>query len=131
MNEWYLPITILPSVGFFIMATANISNALSGEISMLIESQKECNQKIALKKIDQLQVLTRSAVFQYISAALLCLAGLIAGLQANFAVEVGMYVALLVCLGIGGILIGLFYLIVYAFRAVGIKRDQFYSNLDK
>jgi len=128
MDVWYLPITILPSIGFFIMSTSNVSNSLSGEIARLIEMDKEENKPIILRKIGQLRLLSLSLTLLYLSAACMAISGLIAGLEAHFMLLGVECSKGLIILGIVGIIIALAVLIVYAIRAVNIKRDQFYRN---
>jgi len=128
MEAWYLPITILPSVGFFIMSTSNVSNSLSGEIARLIEMDKSENKPIILRKIEQLRLLSIALTLLYLSAACMAISGLIAGLEANFMLIGVECSGWLVILGIVGIVAALCVLIAYAVRAVKIKRDQFYQK---
>lgn len=125
MESWYLPITLLPSIGFFIMATTNVSNALSAEISRLIELDQSRDHNILQRKIDQLQRLSWALVLFYISAIFMALAGFIAGLGNNFMVRTDSWVGFLICVGILGTIIALGLLSFYAVQAVRIKRDQF------
>ena len=129
MDNWYLPITLLPSIGFFIMATTNVSNALSGEISQLLLLMDEKHQEKAIirRKIDQLRLLSMTLVLLYGSAILLALASLVAGLGAGLMIHSGELVFFLICSGILAVCIALGSLMVYAVRAVQIKRDQFES----
>ena len=125
MEAWYLPITLLPSIGFFIMATTNVSNALSAEITRLIELDQSWNKSIVERKINQLGLLSLSLVSLYGSAILMAIAGLVGGLQVNLMIDYSMFVSIFICLGILGVVLALTLLMLYAVRAVRIKRDQF------
>lgn len=125
MDSWYLPITLLPSIGFFIMATTNVSNALSGEISQLLALDTSRDNPIISRKINQLRLLSIALVLLYGSAILLALAGLAAGLGAGLMIHADSVVFTLICSGVLAVCFALMLLMVYAVRAVRIKRDQF------
>lgn len=125
MESWYLPITLLPSIGFFIMSTTNVSNALSAEISQLLALDTVGDKLIVKRKINQLSLLSIALVLLYGSAIFLAVAGLISGLNANFMFMAETLVAVLLCGGILAVCVALVLLMIYAFRAVKIKRDQF------
>jgi hypothetical protein len=71
MENWYVPITLLPSVGFFVVATTSVANSLSGEIARLIELEKDKNMEIVSQKIQQLRLVNISLVLWYVSAIFL------------------------------------------------------------
>ena len=125
MDSWYLPITLLPSIGFFIMSSTNVSNALSAEISQLQALDTVRDKPIISRKINQLRLLSIALVLLYGSAILLALASLAAGLGAGLMVHAEQLVFFLICGGILAVCVALALLMVYAMRAVRIKRDQF------
>lgn len=125
MESWYLPITLLPSIGFFIMATTNVSNALSGEITQMLALDTSHLQSILSRKINQLRLLSITLVLLYGSAILLAVSGLVAGLGQGLMVHADQLVFVLICLGILAVCCALSLLMIYAVRAVRIKRDQF------
>ena len=125
MESWYLPITLLPSIGFFIMATTNVSNALSGEITQMLALDTSHLQSILSRKINQLRLLSITLVLLYGSAILLAVFGLVAGLGQGLMVHADQLVFVLICLGILAVCCALSLLMIYAVRAVRIKRDQF------
>jgi len=125
MESWYLPITLLPSIGFFIMATTNVSNALSGEITQMLALDTSHLQSILSRKINQLRLLSVTLVLLYGSAILLAVSGLVAGLGQGLMVHADQLVFVLICLGILAVCCALSLLMIYAVRAVRIKRDQF------
>ncbi len=128
MKDWFFPITFLPSIGFFIMATANLSNALSGEIARLIEVDNENDKATIRRKILQLSLLSKALVGLYISAAACALAGLISGLTATVMIP-DVVLTVLMCGSILGIIYALALLILFAIRAVSIKKEQFQNHL--
>ncbi|MEO0626851.1 MAG: hypothetical protein AAFY36_10330 [Bacteroidota bacterium] len=125
MNNWYVPITLLPSVGFFIVATTSVSNALSAEIARLIELSLEKDQHIIARKVKQLRTVNNALVLLYASAALLAITGLVAGLEFNLMLHLERYVVVLICVAIGVVVLALVLLMMYAYRAVRIKEEQF------
>ncbi|MEM6396516.1 MAG: hypothetical protein AAF741_09225 [Bacteroidota bacterium] len=125
MNNWYVPITLLPSVGFFIVATTSVSNALSAEIARLIELARERDRPIIERKMKQMRIVNNALVLLYAGASMLALTGLIAGLEFNLMLHLEKYVAILICVAIGIVIIALGLLMIYAWRAVRIKEEQF------
>lgn len=125
MDSWYLPITLLPSIGFFIMSTTNVSNALSAEISQLLALDTSRDKPILSRKINQLRLLSFSLVLLYGSAIFLAVASLVSGLGAGLMVHADQVVFVLICAGIMAVCVALALLMLYAVRAVKIKRDQF------
>lgn len=75
--DWYIPITIVPGIGMFVLSTTSQMMSLSVEIGQLL---KECKNKfqhdIADLKIKQLARLTKAATLLYIAAALFVLSGI-------------------------------------------------------
>lgn len=125
MEHWYVPITLLPSIGFFIVAITSVSNALSAEIARLIELEKPADQQIIHQKIRQLRLTSMALVLLYAGAVFLSIAGLIAGLDTSLGLKVKMLVEIMVCLGIATTVGAMGIMMVYAVRAVRIKRQQF------
>jgi hypothetical protein len=127
MENWYLPITIVPGIGLLILSTTNLMVTLSNELSGLINEQSK-DDSIILRKLAQLKTLNRTMVFFYIAVACLAISGLIGGLQLKMIESSAKYISVL---GIVIMLLGLFFLIKYSYRAVSIRQDQFNSKFDK
>lgn len=125
MDNWYVPITLLPSIGFFIVATSSVSNSLSAEIARLIELGREENMEIVSRKLKQLRLINIVLVILFGSAVLFAVSGLIAGLEFNFMTNMRLFIEILVCAGIGLVVVAMVALMMYAIRAVRIKEDQF------
>lgn len=121
MENWYLPITIVPGLGLLILSTSNLMVTLSNEINTMIESSK---QKIIItKKIKQLKLLNMAMVFFYVAVAFLLISAVINGL---YTVEkTSLYISVLAIIFA---LIGLFSLVIFSFRAVTIRQNQFKNN---
>lgn len=66
--EWYGPLTILPAIGMFILATANYLIALNDEIYTLEKEIK--NKWVIHQKLQQLKRLGRANALLYASALL-------------------------------------------------------------
>jgi hypothetical protein len=123
MENWYLPITIVPGLGLLILSTSNLMVTLSNEISAMIENSK--NKIIITKKLVQLKLLNMAMVFFYFAVAFLLISAVINGL---FKVEkVSLFISVMAIISA---LIGIFSLIIYSFRAVEIRQNQFKNKLD-
>ena len=127
LQDWLLPLTLLPAVGLIIMSTTNLSSSLSGEINFFLhENEREMKfRSILEKKIAQLQLLSLSLFFQYSSCSCFAISGLLGGLEGSEHAMLPVSTLILIILGILGIVCALVLLIIYAFRAVGIKKKQF------
>lgn len=117
MENWYLPVTIVPGLGLLILSTSNLMMTLSNEISTLIKNTKD--KTIITKKLSQLRLLNTTMVFFYISVALLFVSAVVNGL-CNIE-NASLYISVL---AISLVIIGLTFLITYSFRAVKIRQNQ-------
>lgn len=123
MENWHLPITIVPGLGLLILSTSNLMVTLSNEISGMIENSNK--KSITTSKLKQLRLLNMAMVFFYVAVALLLISAVINGLY-----EVGKTSLYTSVLAIVFALIGLISLILYSFRAVTIRQNQFKSKLE-
>ncbi|MEL6917834.1 MAG: hypothetical protein AAFO99_08895 [Bacteroidota bacterium] len=126
MENWYIPITIIPGIGLLILSTSNLLVALSSEIKALI-SEDMAASKLIERKLKQLKLLNSSMVFLYLSVASLLISGLVSGLTSSIAVHFD-YSIYITILGIACALLGLVNLIIYSYRAVKIRQDQFHNK---
>ena len=118
IENWYLPLTIVPGIGLIILSTSNLMITLSNEIRDMIDASKD--KIIITKKLEQLKLLNMGMVFFYISIAFILIATIINGLDSTH--KGTLYVGFLaVIFSFVGILI----LILYSFRAVSIRQNQF------
>ncbi|QWX85174.1 hypothetical protein H0I23_05920 [Cellulophaga sp. HaHaR_3_176] len=123
MENWYLPVTIVPSLALLILSTSNLMVTLNNEISEMIEGSKY--KSIIIKKLMQLKLLNMAMVFFYVAVALLLVSAVFNGLY-NIK-KISLYISVL---AIVSALIGLLPLIIYSFRAVTIRQNQFKNQLD-
>ena len=123
MENWYLPITIVPGLGLLILSTSNLMLTLSNEISAMIEQSKD--KTLITKKLKQLKLLNSAMVFFYISVAFLLISAVVNGLYAMQ--KASLYISVI---AITSSLIALSTLIIYSFRAVTIRQNQFRKKLD-
>lgn len=127
MTNWYLPITIVPGIGLLILSTSNLMITLSNEISALIK-EHTVDDTIISRKLIQLKTLTRVMVFFYTAVACLAIAGVVGGLKLNFIKNIHTYISVM---GIIIMLSGIFLLIKFSYKAVGIRQDQFEKKLNQ
>ncbi|QXP53077.1 hypothetical protein H0I25_11125 [Cellulophaga sp. HaHa_2_95] len=123
MENWYLPITIVPGLGLLILSTSNLMVTLNNEISTMVEYAKE--QTMIIRKLAQLKLLNMAMVFFYVAVSLLLVSAVLDGLYTIK--KIAFYISVL---SIISALIGLFSLIIYSFRAVTIRQNQFKNQLD-
>jgi len=126
MENWYVPITIVPAIGLLLLSTSNLLVALSSEIKNLLD--KEANREELLNpKLSQLKILSNVMIALYLSVACFVISGLLAGLFQS----IGKAFGGAIYISIGGIacaLFGLGALIIYSVRAVKIRQDQFHKS---
>ena len=127
MDNWLLPITIVPGIGLLILSTSNLMVTLSNELNTLINEDQK-NEDIISRKLIQLKTLNRAMVFFYIAVACLAVSGLIGGLQLISIKESATYISII---GIVIMLLGLLSLIKYSYKAVSIRQDQFKTKFNK
>lgn len=123
MENWYVPITILPGIGLLILSTSNQLIALSNEIAERIQLKK-CNDSITTRKLKQLHLLNKGLVGLYIGAATLVAAGILFGIQNFYNISQNIGITLML-IGVLSTFISISYLIRYSIRAVKIRQDQF------
>lgn len=126
MENWYVPITIVPSVGLLILSTSHLLVALSGEIKALLGEENVTNL-LMKRKLRQLKLLNSALVLLYISVACFVVSGLVAGVYFSSGEEEGFTLYITIA-GIITALLGLCSLIIYSVRAVRIRQDQFHSK---
>lgn len=128
MNSWIFPLTILPGIGLLILSTTNWAVALTNEIDHLLP-EKHCNPRILKLKIAQLGLLHRALVALYICVSMNVLAGFTGAVWPSGTQGMLPVVTIFVSIGMAFLFAGTFMLIVYAYRAVNIKRNQFLERL--
>ena len=127
MQEWYLPITILPGLGMLILSTTSQMMTLSSEIGKLLEEKcSPFQHRVSSKKIKQLGLLTRASVLLYIATGAYVLSGILRALFENQSFSD--IPSLTLYIGTFAVFMAIILLIIYAFRAVGIRKLQFENN---
>ncbi|MCE7991347.1 MAG: hypothetical protein HEP71_05175 [Roseivirga sp.] len=130
MDNWIIPLTLLPGIGMMIMSTSHLSTAISQEISGLIH-EESCDTHLVERKITQMSLLNRALVALYLGAASFAITGLIGGISAvqNLMVKDTFIVFLII--GIGCLLVATIFLITFSMRAVRIKKNQYLKSISK
>ena len=128
MEQWYIPITILPGVGLLLLSTSNLIISLNDEIKDLL-MEDQCREELVEHKIRQLSLMSYIMILLYLSAGLMVLAGISDGLLVWGMTDshIGLYVMLA---GALLIFISITLLILYSTRAVKVRKEQ-YSNFIK
>ncbi|MFS4455832.1 hypothetical protein [Maribacter sp. 2304DJ31-5] len=127
MQEWYLPITILPGLGMLILSTTNQMMTLSGEIGKILEAKcTPFQHRISDQKIAQLGLLTRASVLLYAATGFYVLSGILGAVlnegSYNYIASSALYLGTIL------VFIALVLLIIYGFKAVGIRKEQHFHN---
>jgi len=130
MENWVIPLTLLPGIGMMIMSTTNLSSALSQEISGFIHEQEQ-NTHLIEQKISQMSLLNVALVALYVGTASFALTGLIGGVSTIQHSMVHESAIIFLVVGIGCLLLATIFLITFSIRAVKIKRDQYLNSISK
>ena len=127
MQEWYLPISILPGLGMLIFSTTSQMMMLSGEIGELLKEKcTPFQHKISERKIKQLGLLTRASVLVYLASGFYVLSGILGAF-----LHMGSFLnaaSIILYVGTVFVFVALMLLITYSFRAVKIRKDQHLHN---
>ena len=126
MQEWYIPITILPGICLLILSTSNIMIDLSREIKSLITENEETSVLIE-RKLKQLKLINRAMALLYLSVAFFVFAALLSGISAQYNWNSSLTIYALF-IGILLSLLSLISLMVYSFRAVKLRQDQYHKT---
>ncbi len=126
MQEWYIPITILPGICLLILSTSNIMIDLSSELKSLIRESVE-RSKLIERKLKQLKLINRAMVLLYLSIGSFIVSALLSGLSvgSGFNFKLNIYVLFL---GIALAFLALISLVIYSFRAVKLRQDQYHKE---
>lgn len=130
MENWVIPLTLLPGIGMMIMSTSNLSTAIGEEISGLIHEPEQNTHLIELK-ITQMGLLNVALVALYLGAASFAITGLIGGVSAVQELMVHDTFIIFLIIGIGCLLLATIFLITFSVRAVRIKRNQYLKSISK
>jgi hypothetical protein len=130
MDNWVIPLTLLPGIGMMILSTSNLSTAISTEISGLIH-EESCDSQLVERKISQMSLLNRALVTLYLGAASFAITGLIGGISEVQGLMIhetytGFMIAGMTCL-----LVATIFLITFSMRAVRIKKNQYLKSISK
>lgn len=128
MEKWFIPITLLPGVGLFLLSTSNLLIALTKNISELMK--EGASERLIRVKLSQLSLISRAMIFFYISVGFLILGGLLGGLLTD-SDQTHHIMLVLTLVGIVFLLIAAVLMIIYAYRAVGIRKWQLEEMLER
>lgn len=131
MDNWVIPLTLLPGIGMIIMSTSQLSTATSDEINQLFRDEV-CDATLIKKKISQLLLLNLAKVGLYISIAVFSVSGLIEAIfSLQSAIQDSSFRTILLIIGVSTLVLATFLLIVFSIRKVKIKRDQFLNRINQ
>ncbi|GMN06103.1 hypothetical protein MTsPCn5_14920 [Croceitalea sp. MTPC5] len=125
MEEWYVPITILPGICLLILSTSNIMIDLSREIKLLIKDGG--SSKLIERKLRQLKLINKAMVFLYLSVGSFVISALLLGVSTSTGINIQAATYILF-LGILFAMLALGSLILYSFRAVRLRQDQYHNK---
>lgn len=126
MQEWYIPITILPGICLLILSSSNIMIDLSREIKSLI-SENQAASMLIERKLKQLKLINRAMAFPYLSVAFFVMSAFLSGVSAHSEIELSSNIYVLFA-GILLSFLALISLMVYSFRAVKLRQDQYHKK---
>lgn len=126
MQEWYIPITILPGICLLILSTSNIMIDLSREIKSLI-SENDRESVLVERKLSQLKLINRAMVFLYLTVAFFVFSAMLSGISNHYYLEITVNIYALF-IGILFSFLALISLMTYSFRAVKLRQDQYHKR---
>ena len=126
MQDWYIPITILPGICLLILSTSNIMIDLGNELKSLIRDSKEESELIE-RKLKQLKFINRAMVLLYLSVGSIIVSALLSGLSVESGVSSKLNIYVLF-LGVAFAFVALLTLVTYSFRAVKLRQDQYHDK---
>ena len=124
MEEWWLPITVLPGISLLALSTSNLLISLNDQIARMLENELS-NQSIIKRKIKQLQLLSLALTGIYISIACFVSSGIITALATTYHLFETNWGIVVMFVGIVFVFVALILLIIYSAKAVKIRTDQF------
>lgn len=130
MDNWIIPLTLLPGIGMMIMSTSHLSTAISQEISGLISAQA-CDTHLVEQKISQMSLLNRALVALYLGTASFAITGLIGGISTVQDLMIKDTFTVCLIIGIGCLLVATIFLITFSIRAIRIKKNQYLKSISK
>ena len=127
MDQWYIPITIVPGIVLLLISTSQLLVALNNEVKDMIHDPDTAKEMMN-RKLHQLKRLSGAMVFLYISVACFIASGLIMAINQTYDmhIDISIYIAML---GIACAFFGLIALIIYSYHGVRIRQDQYHNRL--
>lgn len=122
MEQWAIPIALLPGIALLILSTSNFILGLNGELKDLTEQPGQ--EPLIRKKLRQLRILSLSLACLYASCAFLVLisVAMLYGAE-NAPSALRLIVKTLHLLAVASIFLALSLLTVYAARAVHYRQQ--------
>lgn len=130
MENWVIPLTLLPGIGMMILSTSNLSIAISQEISGLIQNES-CDTHLVERKISQMSLLNRALVTLYLGASSFAITGLIGGVSVVRELVIHDTFTVFIIAGMACLVIATIFLITFSIRAVRIKKNQYLKSISK
>jgi predicted membrane channel-forming protein YqfA (hemolysin III family) len=129
MENWIVAITLLPGIGLFILSTSNLAGLLGSEVNLLLEKENT-PAKMIRRKIDQLKRLHIALTTLYISAICFIVAAFIGSLK-NAEIETSDKIfGILIITGIGLLMIAIIHMIIFAYKSIYNREQQFKNRLE-
>ena len=129
MENWIVAITLLPGIGLFILSTSNLAGLLGSEVNLLLEKENT-PAKMIRRKIDQLKRLHIALTTLYISAICFIVAAFIGSLE-NADIETSDKIfGILIITGIGLLMIAIIHMIIFAYKSIYNREQQFKKRLE-
>ena len=124
INEWYIPISIIPSIALLLNSTTSLTLGITDELYKKQNDYRK-HKHIIHAKLKQVKLLSATSVILYISLCVLVATVLLSGLGIALPVhtDIGMLVA-----------ISLFFcaivlMIIFSINAYTIRQRQFKTDL--
>ncbi len=119
--EWYIPISIIPGIGFIITSTSHILLHLNDEISALQKDNRSDHVCLIIinDKLKQLKILSIAIVFQYLGILFFLLSGVSGWLPHHIIIATYLLYG-----GVLLIIVSISLMIKYSFKATYIRQKH-------
>ena len=123
MDEWYIPISIIPSIALLLTSTTQLTLGITTELYKKQENYKKY-EHIINAKLRQIKLLSATSVLLYISLAVLVATVLLSGLGicTSMHTDIGMLVSITL------FFTALIVMIVFSINAYTIRQRQFKTD---
>lgn len=124
IDEWYIPISIIPSIALLLNSTTQLTLGITEELYKKQDDYQK-NEYIINAKLNQVKILSATSVILYISLGVLVATVLLSGIGiiTSTHTDIGMFVAIAL------FFIAIVLMVIFSVKAFTIRQRQFKTDL--